>query len=210
MSSAKRFLFIALSFVVATVTFAAFTPRAVHAITAALVQVTNTSANPVPMAESSIRYEASVCSGRGAISAAVGTCPDGQNTFVVPTVTSSGAAVKRLIVDNVSGFCSTYANPNLFLKVVQLTGPVVPDSDAKGSAQLNHFVPIVAPPFSYVNDANQGVLANVQETDYAYGQTTHFAFLPGDTVRLGFFFFFASGNFDGNCIARIDGYLVTQ
>ncbi len=47
MHSAKRYLVIALSFALALTVFAAFAPRAVHAITATLVQVVNTASNPV-------------------------------------------------------------------------------------------------------------------------------------------------------------------
>ncbi len=48
MSSAKRYLAIALSFVLAVTVFAICVPRAVHAITATLVQIVNTPTNAVP------------------------------------------------------------------------------------------------------------------------------------------------------------------
>ncbi len=211
MSSAKRHLFIALTFVLAAATFAVLTPRAVHAITATLVQVMNTSANPVPTAESSVRFQAAICTGSGVVSTAVGTCPAGQNTFVVPNITSSGATVKRLVVESVSGICSTYGNSNLFIKSVLLTSQFVPDSVTNTNTAFTRYVPIEAPTYSYINDPSFGPpLGNVQETDYSYGHSTHFTFLPGDTVRMNVYYFYASGSFDGNCLGRVEGYLVTQ
>src|ERR1700757_565426 len=103
MSSAKRYLLIALTFAIALTTFTVFAPRAVHAVTAALVQVANTSANPVPVSDSAPRFQASVCTMTGTISPATNQCAASTNTFVVPTTTSTGAPVKRLVVENVSG-----------------------------------------------------------------------------------------------------------
>ena len=61
MHSAKRYLLIALCFALALTIFAAFSPRVVHAITATLVQVVNNSTNPVPIAESAVRFQVSIC-----------------------------------------------------------------------------------------------------------------------------------------------------
>jgi hypothetical protein len=48
MKSAKQFLMVAGAFAIAVLTFSLAAPRAVHAAIATLVQVANTSANPVP------------------------------------------------------------------------------------------------------------------------------------------------------------------
>jgi len=48
MNSAKRYLAIAFTFVLAVATISILNPRVAHALVATLVQVTNTSANPVP------------------------------------------------------------------------------------------------------------------------------------------------------------------
>jgi hypothetical protein len=48
MNTAKKYLLIAFSFAIALGSFSIFAPRAVHAITATLVQVVNTASNPVP------------------------------------------------------------------------------------------------------------------------------------------------------------------
>ena len=49
MHPAKRYLLIAVCFAIALTVFTAFAPRVAHAVAAAMVQVTNTSANPVPV-----------------------------------------------------------------------------------------------------------------------------------------------------------------
>lgn len=210
MSSAKRYLFIALTFVVATATFTILAPRAVHAITAALVQVVNTSANPVPTAESALRFQAYVCNASGAVSTASGYCSPTSITFTVPSVASTGATVKRLIVSNVSGFCANFDNVNLVLKEVRLVGSLVPDNSVNGGTGFEGDVPLGAP-YSYVNDPNTGVLSNHPESDYTFGETTNFAFNAGDTVAVRLQSFFpGTGTNDRICSVRMEGYLVTQ
>src|ERR1700683_5381739 len=73
-------------------------PKAVHAAVAALVLVTNTSANPVPNADVNAPGEEPLqtilCSAIGNVS-----CPgSGQPTgFTVPTTTSDGLSVQRFV-----------------------------------------------------------------------------------------------------------------
>jgi hypothetical protein len=186
-------------------------PKAVHAVVAAAVDVMNTSANPVPTYDSGTRFQADLCVASGAISVASDYCSlNTGTTFVVPTVTSSGATVKRLIVDDVSGLCSSFNNPTLFIKAVRLTGQFVPDSVPNGETAAVHYLPILGAPYSYVNVPG-GVYSNAPETDYSYGQTTHFSFNPGDTVTLAYEFYWpGSGSVDGSCLARIEGTLATQ
>lgn len=121
-------------------------PKTVHAVVAAAVQIMNTSANPVPTYDSGTRFQADVCDESGPVSTAYGFCgPNTGISFVVPTVTSSGATVKRLIVDDVSGYCSNFNNPTLFIKVVRLSAHFVPDSVPNGETTAVHYVPIVGP-----------------------------------------------------------------
>ncbi len=210
MSSAKRYLLIALTFAIALTIFTAFSPRTVHAITAALVQVVNTSANPVPIAESALRFQAYVCNAGGAVSTASGYCLPTPNTFTVPSVASTGATVKRLVIDHVSGFCANFDNPTLVLKEVNLRGSLTPDNSVNGDTGFTHEVPI-GPRYSYVNAANTGVLSNHPESDYTFGQTTSFVFDAGDTVAVGLKSFFpGTGTNDRICSVRMEGYLVTQ
>ena len=188
-------------------------PKAVHAVAAALVEVTNTSTNPVPTYDSSTRFQADLCHSFGSVAAASNYC--GTNTsssFVVPSITSGGAAVKRLVVDNVAGLCSSFNNATLLLTNVALTGQFVPDSVPNGDSTTTHWMPLVGPAHGYVNDPSIGPpLGGVQETDYGYGQNTHFSFNPGTTVSSFFEYSFTGvGDIDAGCIVNVEGYLATQ
>ncbi|MHB8525837.1 MAG: hypothetical protein ACYDD2_06735 [Candidatus Acidiferrales bacterium] len=155
-------------------------PRAAHAVLSALVTVTNTSANPVPTYDSGTRFQTDVCFASGSVSVASNFCGlNNSRTFQVPTVTSSGATVKRLVVDNVSGICSNFNNPALFIKTVFLSGPFVPDSVPKGVSSAGHHVPIAGALYSYVNSPGApSPFAGVPETDYSFGPEYTFFFQP--------------------------------
>jgi hypothetical protein len=213
-NTAKRYLLIALTFAIALTTFAIFAPRAVHAITATLVQVVNTSANPVPTAESAVRFQASMCFVNGPASTAYNICPPPTNArnFTVPTVTSTGAVVKRLVVDNVSGTCSNFDNNAMVIKALRLRGAFAPDAVVNGTSTFTHYIP-VGPVYSYVNDNTWGPpLAGLPENDYTFGQSSSFAFNAGDNVGLEVVYFLpsASGAQDFFCAAKVEGYLITQ
>ena len=51
MASARRYLTIAFSFTLALTALSILGPKTVHAVSAALVQVTNTAAQPVPITD---------------------------------------------------------------------------------------------------------------------------------------------------------------
>jgi hypothetical protein len=184
-------------------------PTATHGVAVALEQISNTSANPVPIYDSGLRFQADLCNSTG---------PNSQNfcgannssTFVVPTVTSSGATVKQLIVDNVSGYCSSYANQKRVIKAIDLVGgQFVPDAVPNGATSASHYVPIVGPAHSFEAFVG-GPSLFLAETDYTYGQTTHFSFNPGDTVTLVYYSFGPKGTDDAACLARIEGMLATE
>jgi len=210
--SAKNLLMVAGAFALAMILFAIAAPKAAHALVSTLVQITNTSANPVHTAESATRFQAAVCNFTGPVATATNLCTAGKSTFTVPTVTSTGASVKRLIVDNVSGFCSNFDNPSLFIKAVRLVGPFVPDAVENGNTLLARYIPIIGPAYSYVNDpGTPPPYPNHPETDYTFGQTTHFAFNAGDTVSSDTYYFSTgAGSVDYFCFERAEGYLVTQ
>jgi hypothetical protein len=200
------------SLVVVAIVMALVAPKAVHAVVAAAVEVMNTSANPAATYDSGgTRFQADVCYTNGPVSVASGYC-GGVNsaTFVVPTLTAAGATVKRLLVDNVSGFCSSFNDPGVVIKTVTLAGQFVPDAVPNGMATAGHYIPIVGPGYTYVNNPGGPPLGGVPETDYTFGQVTHFAFNPGDTVTLAFQYFFPGGAADGICSARVEGTLATE
>jgi hypothetical protein len=83
-------------------------PKSAHAVVATLVQVANTSTNPVPNADVNAPgdepFQTLICVAfpAGSFPCTSGTIPE---SFGVPTVTSDSLTVKRLVVENISGFC---------------------------------------------------------------------------------------------------------
>jgi|ERR1700683_221919 hypothetical protein len=77
----------------------ALAPRAVRGITATIVEVTNTSANPVPTvsADANFPYEAFLCSGF--------ECGLTPTSFSVPSATTTGVPVKRLVIEDLNANC---------------------------------------------------------------------------------------------------------
>jgi hypothetical protein len=210
-----KFLKQALTFLGSIVALAAIAalvaPKAVHAVVAAAVQVVNTSLNPVATYDSGgTRFQADVCYTAGPVSVASAYCGAiNSPSFVVPTTTAAGLTVKRLVVDYAGGFCASFNDPAVQIKSVTLAGQFVPDSVPNGIATAGHYIP-AGPGYSYVNNSNVGVLSNVPETDYSFGQVTRFAFNPGDTVTLGLQSFFPGGSSDTMCSARVEGTLATD
>ena len=86
----------------AALLIAALAPRATRGVAAALVQVTNTASNPIPTEDGpgNFPFGASVCGQTGGTS-----CGELTQGFFVPLTTSTGAAVKRLVIEDVSAAC---------------------------------------------------------------------------------------------------------
>src|SRR5438270_4922672 len=103
MHSAKRYLVIALSFAICMATFAAFAPRIAHAVTATLVQVVNSGANPVPVSDGATQYQATLCASYGTYGGICSQNNLGPPSFQVPATTASGAQVKRLVIVALNG-----------------------------------------------------------------------------------------------------------
>jgi hypothetical protein len=90
---------------------AALAPKATRGIAAALVQVTNTTANPVPTVSvddpANFPYAAFLCGGME------GFCSsDFSDSVTVPLVTTTGVPVKRLVIEDVNGQCTAFAPPS--------------------------------------------------------------------------------------------------
>ncbi len=181
MSTAKRYLVIALSFALALTIFAAFTPRIAHAITATLVQVVNTAANPVMTR--SVDEPARVpyfVSGQP-------SCPFLNECFLTGTAVPAG---KRLRVTRIQGALLSQSSvvANTTFAALQ------PQGD-----QFNKYVIFPITPF---NAAFYGTsLGFAFETDVYFeaGQTPE--------IQIGTSF---TGNFDSGLGTRLTivGYLV--
>jgi hypothetical protein len=103
----------------------ALAPKAARGVAAALVQVTNTSANPVPTvsADANFPYEAQICAG---------DCGGFPNSFSVPSTTTTGVPVKRLVIEDLNANCAS----GPIATVVDLILPVPADNNGLGGAPI--------------------------------------------------------------------------
>jgi len=81
-------------------------PKAVHAAVAALVEVANTPANPVPNADVNAPgeepFQTQIC----LTTPTTDACGSTPGDFVVPATTSDGLSIKRLVIEQISASCS--------------------------------------------------------------------------------------------------------
>ncbi len=172
----------------AALLIAALAPKATRGIAAALVQVTNTSANPVPTvaADSPANFPVGVqlCTSN------TGECPN--PSFIVPMTTSTGLPVKRLVIENVSGTCSLTPGITDFLLVLEVPNP--------GSFNLFSFsFPLV--PASPNNSAGLFVLGGTAVRIYAN---------PGDRIAMGMLAEISSASDSAACNPVLVGHLETK
>ena len=133
--------------VVVAVIVAFIAPKRTHALVAALVQVTNTSANPVPVTATD--NPANFPFGGGLCAAAVeGPCGSTPNFFTVPEKTSTGVTVKRLVIEEASALCGIGGTP----VNAQLDIPFPADNVSNGSpvVKLEFSITPIDPPYSII------------------------------------------------------------
>ena len=101
----KQALAVLATAVVIAMFVALVTPKTAHALAATMVQVVNTSASPVPSVDVNTPaeepFQTILCKSAGSFS---GDCSTPEN-FAVPSTTTDGLTVKRLVIENVSGEC---------------------------------------------------------------------------------------------------------
>ena len=95
-------------------------PKAVHAVVSTLVTVANTAANPVASRNvdnpATYPFSANLCVGING-----GYCdPSTPQLFAVPSNTSTGLPVKRLVLQGVSGSCQGDPATIALLDAVQI------------------------------------------------------------------------------------------
>jgi hypothetical protein len=115
-------------------------------------------------------------------------------------MTSTGVSVKRLVVENVSGFCQAENTP---LIAGILFSPFVADSVPNSTGAMAHYFPLI------LQTTGPGLSAGQTERDYSFGGTTRIYFNPGDTVSQRVELFTPS-DIDAVCVTQVDGTLVTQ
>lgn len=192
----KRALAVLGTVVAVAVIAALVAPKAAHALVATFVQVVNTSANPVPTVMSGTPFEAATCHGFGPTQGSI--CGGQGSDFVVPTMTTTGVPVKRLVVENYSGVCTGENTP---LLAAILIGPFVADAQPNTASLMFHYFPLTLETTMPFNGGT--------ERDYSFGQTTRLYFNPGDTVSQRIELFIPS-DVDAFCFAQVEGTLVTQ
>jgi len=166
-------------------------PKTVHAVLSALVTVTNTSANPVPNRDvdssANFPFSSELCLGNANF------CQGVTDVFTVPTVTSSGVSVKRLIIETISGTCHDTSGGTNFIAGISL-GTFAPPDSSNSSLEI-----VILP-------------ALQTEPGFAmFNESVHFYASPGAGVQEGFSGT-SSSSFvgGGGCFEEVSGHLVTH
>jgi len=196
---AKRFLIISGAVTLAAILAAAIAPKAAHALAAALVQVTNTAANPVPILDVNTPaeepFQTQLCSGFGQF----GNQCIAPLFFVVPSTTTDGASVKRLVIEDFSGICTTSpTSGNTFVEGISVQTSVN-ENAVNSVSSITVFAPVAPPPQPAIS------------RDQIFSQPVRLYADTGSNVELQPS---AVGTdvvgADVICVATVNGYLVTK
>jgi len=184
----------------AALLIAAFVPKATHGLAAVLVQVTNSSANPIPLRDvgpSSEVFVARLCfsyTGTGSLPAICGTLPAG---VLVPSTTADGKTVTRLVVEELSGGCETNGSG---VVSVGISGNLSsPDNIASGGGVID----VALPPGPLMLGSGTPPF-NAQ----TFGSVVRFYADPATLVGLSYAV--AADVTNSICYASVIGYLATQ
>ncbi|HXN98148.1 MAG TPA: hypothetical protein VN881_03695 [Candidatus Acidoferrales bacterium] len=122
----------------AVLLIAALAPKATRGVAAALVQVTNTASDAVPTEDGPGNFPFGVveCAEVG-----TSTCGSSLPPFFVPVTTSTGAAVKRLVIEDVSAACQGGSVVSTVVFDVPLPADHV---SLDGESSLRYLVPLTA------------------------------------------------------------------
>jgi hypothetical protein len=120
---------------------AALAPKATRGVAAALVQVTNTASNAIPTEDGPGNFPFG-----GILCAEFNSrfCGTPAHLFLVPVTTSTGAAVKRLVIEDVSVGCEA-PDPGSVVLTAVVDAPLPSDNETPdGAVGLRYFVPLTA------------------------------------------------------------------
>ena len=166
-------------------TFSIIGPPAVRAAVATLVQVVNTTANPVPNADvngpGEEAFQTQLCNASGTFY----VCSSVPSTFTVPVSTSDGASVKRLVLTTVTGYCQQNPPTNV------LTGAI---SIVAGGTYLVYSSPLQP------NPTDSAYLFSIMGPAPLYAD-------PGSSISPGAN---VSGGGSAVCVYNLAGYYVTH
>jgi hypothetical protein len=124
----------------AVLLIAALAPKATRGIAAALVQVTNTASNAVPTEDGPGNFPFGVigCADIGNVACETSLPPS------VPVTTSTGAAVKRLVIEDLNVACGTN-DPARVVTLFELDVPLPADNSVQeGGSVFRYEFPLTA------------------------------------------------------------------
>jgi hypothetical protein len=177
------------SIFLAALLLAALAPRAARGVAAALVQVTNTTANPVPTTSVStpVPFFANLC-----VEPVVFECQPNTNFFLVPKETSNSVPVKWLVIDQVGAECTSFTN-----------NPVITPRIVFGVPQANVSQSITQQAFAFpsIPAGVPNVLGAVVETQVRIYVAPDFFVFGGITVQ--------PNGAAGVCFMNFQGHLET-
>jgi len=128
----------------------ALAPKATRGVAAALVQVTNTSANPVPVTSNdnpaNFPFGASLCAQFSHVG-----CGPGSDVLVVPLTTSTGLAVKRLVLEDVEMDCPQDTGVSSVLGLISVPFPADNVQSSLAKLQYAIFTTPVGPSFAFAD-----------------------------------------------------------
>ena len=112
----------------------ALAPKATRGVAAALVQVTNTASNTIPTEDGpgNFPFGAKLCSDPANVN-----CGSSASVMLVPLTTSTGAAVKRLVIEDVSSFCNMRPGDEI---ATLIRVPLPADNVMAGQARSGPFI----------------------------------------------------------------------
>jgi len=168
----------------------ALAPKATRALAAALVQVTNTAANPVPVATVPVvPFGASLC-----VQAFTNIdCQPNTDRFSTPTTTPAGLPANWLVIDQVAGLCTSGAS-NSVVMTPGVTFGFPPANTTQTQFQPFYFFPVAPgagegnPPTVSVVESN--VRIYVPSGDFVFGNLS-----------------VAPNGSDGRCTLTVTGHL---
>ena len=123
----------------AVLLIAALAPKATRGVAAALVQVTNTASDAVPTEDGPGNFPFGVVE---CVEVGNSDCGSSLPSFFVPATTSTGAVVKRLVIEDVSATCGGLDGSVVSEVVVEVRLPA--DHVTDGGGVLRYAFPLTA------------------------------------------------------------------
>jgi hypothetical protein len=192
MAHIKRYLLVAGALLLAGIVALILTPKAVHAVTAILVQVMNTPANPVPNRDvdraADEPFAVTLCNGSTNFNCFFQEPSPEPSSFVVPSTTTDGKTVQEVVIEYIDGQCNALPSS---VQGIYLYGGAFKNFVQGTAVNFPHFIPTVA---------NTGTFPGV-----SWSTPASIYLDPGSTVS-----FLPSINGFFACSINLTGHITTQ